>query len=334
MMTCLDRAALPSAAAYFEQVFGSSVVVTKRNAIVRCVFHSDRSPSLSVDLCSGRFYCFGCGASGGDVIDFHRKLTGCSFNQAISDLSGYYQHTPIKTHSKAQPVEQNDWLKKIMHELWDSGIEAQAGDRLDRYMQTRGLQIARYPETLRFHQSVKYKHDDVDYGFYPTMLAKVENHSGEMVCVHRTYLSETDDGKANVPKPKKLMPCAISGATKGAAIRLFPAARKLAVAEGIETALAFNQLTGIPSWATISAGGMEAIQLPDEVEEVIICVDLDQKGRGQRSADLLAKRLLQEGRKVFKAIPPGDLLAGTKSKDWLDFLVERQASQVGCGGKN
>ena len=32
---------------------------------VVCIFHKDRTPSLSVDLERGLFHCFGCGAQGG-----------------------------------------------------------------------------------------------------------------------------------------------------------------------------------------------------------------------------------------------------------------------------
>jgi len=32
---------------------------------VRCIFHPDRTPSLSIDKTRGLFYCFGCGVGGG-----------------------------------------------------------------------------------------------------------------------------------------------------------------------------------------------------------------------------------------------------------------------------
>lgn len=38
----------------------------RRNGMVCCPFHADRTPSMKVDR---RFHCFGCGADG-DVIDF------------------------------------------------------------------------------------------------------------------------------------------------------------------------------------------------------------------------------------------------------------------------
>ena len=37
----------------------------RRRGLVRCIFHADRTASLSVDLDAGVFNCFGCMASGG-----------------------------------------------------------------------------------------------------------------------------------------------------------------------------------------------------------------------------------------------------------------------------
>lgn len=37
----------------------------RRRGSVRCIFHEERTPSLSIDLDRGVFYCFGCGAQGG-----------------------------------------------------------------------------------------------------------------------------------------------------------------------------------------------------------------------------------------------------------------------------
>ncbi|MBA3857736.1 MAG: hypothetical protein C0507_12580 [Cyanobacteria bacterium PR.3.49] len=255
-------------------------------------------------------------------------MTGCTFKQALDDLrSTNIKPVPI-TRLRESNQSSGTNLSRFMTSVWNQGHEISAGDPVNDYLRSRGLELDAVPGVLRFHEALKYKHEDIDYGFFPAMLASVQSVSGEMVCVHRTYLSGSGCGKAEVPKPKKLMPCAISGATKGAAIRLFPAGRKLALAEGIETALAFTQIFGTPSWATVSAVGMENIQLPDEVEEVYLCVDVDRKGRGEQAVDVAAHRLLTDGRKVFKATPPGELLAGQKSKDWLDFLVERQASQI------
>jgi hypothetical protein len=51
-----------------------------------CCFHDERTPSLSVNLGNGGFHCFGCGASGGDLVDFIRLRYGCTFKAACQRL--------------------------------------------------------------------------------------------------------------------------------------------------------------------------------------------------------------------------------------------------------
>lgn len=106
-------------------------------------------------------------------------------------------------------------------------------------------------------------------------------------------------------------------ASSGAAIKLYePKDNRLALAEGIETALAFSIATKLPVWATISAVGMENILLPPYIREVIIAVDNDESERGQQAAYQLAKRLLIEGRAVKCVIPP------CVGNDFADMLLE------------
>lgn len=54
-----------------------------------CPFHGDTDPSLSVNLKSGGFHCFGCGEKG-DLISFHAKLNRLSFREAVDDLARRY----------------------------------------------------------------------------------------------------------------------------------------------------------------------------------------------------------------------------------------------------
>jgi DNA primase len=37
---------------------------------LRCSFHEDKTPSLSINAETGKFHCFGCKAKGGDIFDF------------------------------------------------------------------------------------------------------------------------------------------------------------------------------------------------------------------------------------------------------------------------
>lgn len=54
-----------------------------------CTLHGDTDPSLSVNLKSGGFHCFGCGEKG-DLISFHAKLNHFSFREAMNDLARRY----------------------------------------------------------------------------------------------------------------------------------------------------------------------------------------------------------------------------------------------------
>ena len=55
----------------------------------RCPFHPDRDPSLSIHVPSGGFNCHGCPATGGDVLDFHRRRHGLDFKSAAQDLGAW-----------------------------------------------------------------------------------------------------------------------------------------------------------------------------------------------------------------------------------------------------
>ena len=58
----------------------------------------------------------------------------------------------------------------------------------------------------------------------------------------------------------------------------------------------------IPSWAALSAVGLERLVLPELVAEVVIAADNDP--RGVQAANVAAARWQAEGRMVRIALPP------------------------------
>jgi phage/plasmid primase-like uncharacterized protein len=143
------------------------------------------------------------------------------------------------------------------------------------------------------------------------MVARVEGPGG-LLGLHLTLLEPDGRGR----RTKKL---AKGSRPKGGAIQLYPleAGTPLALAEGIETALAVREVTGWPVWATIAAPFMKEVVVPNEVKEVLIAADHDKAG--VESARALARRLLREGREVRLAVPPEE------GDDWLDVLVKSGA---------
>jgi hypothetical protein len=125
------------------------------------------------------------------------------------------------------------------------------------------------------------------------MIARVDNVDGELIGVHRTYL--TADWRR--------YDRASLGPVAGGAVRLAAAAKTLAVAEGIETALSIFQAIGIPTWAALSTSGLRGLILPPIVETVFIGADNDANGAGQAAAEAAAERWLTEGREVRIAMP-------------------------------
>ncbi|MEN5275807.1 toprim domain-containing protein [Brucella sp. TWI432] len=119
------------------------------------------------------------------------------------------------------------------------------------------------------------------------------------------------------------------GPAKGGAVRLGPVTRTLRLAEGMETSLAVQRLTGNGAsvWATLSTSGMIGFDIPDGVERLEIYADGDRYRSHRRTGDLVkppgiaaaealqAKAIMQNIEAVIYPSPEPD--------DWLDVWVSR-----------
>lgn len=53
-----------------------------------CPFHDDkRAGSFVINIRTGAFRCFSCGARGGDIIDFHMQRHRLCFTDAFNELT-------------------------------------------------------------------------------------------------------------------------------------------------------------------------------------------------------------------------------------------------------
>jgi hypothetical protein len=140
------------------------------------------------------------------------------------------------------------------------------------------------------------------------MIGRIDNVDGELIGVHRTWL--TRDSAGNWRRVDRAM----LGRTAGGAVRLAGASETLMVAEGIEMALAAMRATGLPAWAALSTSGIVGLTLPQAVRAVKILADHDASGAGMRAARAAAERWVAEGRRVWIAMPPDN---GTDFNDVL-----------------
>jgi phage/plasmid primase-like uncharacterized protein len=134
---------------------------------------------------------------------------------------------------------------------------------------------------------------------WPAMLAAVTIWPAvEPVAIHRTYLRPDGTGKAPVEPAKKTL-----GPIAGGAVRLAEPGPVLALAEGIETALAFMTGSGLPTWAVLSAGNMARLVLPPLplAAEIVIAADNDPPGLA--AANVAARAFTAQGRRVRIVYP-------------------------------
>ena len=172
------------------------------------------------------------------------------------------------------------------------------------------------------HPGLFYADGEKVLGNYPALVCRVTDCEGNLVTLHRTYLS-SNGFKAKVPTPKKLMSVPDGMSINGAAIRLTSVKPVLGIAEGLETALSVMRLTGMACWSVISANGMRSFQVPAGVKEVHIYADKDISGEGERAANELHDRLTKEGIKAMVHLPPHEIPKGGKGVDFNDVLVKK-----------
>jgi DNA primase len=86
------------------EVIGAHVRLKRagRNFVGLCPFHSEKTPSFSVNPERGFFHCFGCGA-GGTVFNFVMRTEGLSFPEAIESLARRYGVTLPERDAAAGP---------------------------------------------------------------------------------------------------------------------------------------------------------------------------------------------------------------------------------------
>ena len=272
------------------------------NGKARCPAHHDRKPSLSVTE----------GKGGKILVKCH---AGCSQEAVIAELRmrGLWPSQTKHRHqekffSENEHDEEEERIRRARG--FFMGHKPVAGTPGETYLEYRGLDV-KIPETI----ACQLKVDETQKGKpIPAMVVPILSHDGDFIGAHVTRLKPSGRGKSTKKNAKRTYGV-LKG--RGGAIRLHPAATKMAIAEGIETALAVHQITGLPVWAGISASNMKNVVFPPEVKKVIIAADNDKVGR--EAAEALGNRLAREGRTVRVAVPKG------KGKDWLDKLNDPNA---------
>ncbi|MEK7881030.1 MAG: DNA primase [Deltaproteobacteria bacterium] len=112
-----------------------------QNYVGLCPFHSEKSPSFTVNEDKRLFYCFGCHA-GGDVIGFLAKHDGMGFSDAVRNLGKRYGIEVTEEKKREQSNEAEDIFKvnKAALEFFVTSLKSPLGVPARDYMKERGYE--------------------------------------------------------------------------------------------------------------------------------------------------------------------------------------------------
>ena len=265
-----------------------------------CPAHDDRTPSLSVTL--GRkailFHCF----------------AGCSNDEVIAALDrqgirsrDLFDGSGAVAADRLEKRAFNSNARRLWHSA--TGI---SDSPAEGYLAQRG--ILRASDQLRYLERTPLGPRGA-VQFLPAMLAAVTTDIG-IIAVHRTFLDAPSAKLAAVDRPKRAL-----GSLGCGAVRLAPpAAGRLGLAEGIESALSAMQLFGIPCWATLGNERFGLVAIPESVRELHLFIDND---AGGELADQRALKAYSASCRVIQSRAPAS--AGF---DWNDELKARLARKT------
>jgi len=255
----------------------------------------------------GSYYCSQCDP--GDGFSLVMKVLCVDIKEAMEAVAGVVgvcEKTSVPKESKMTP--------EIMRSIFNGSNPATFDDVAGGYLKNRGLSVM--PEDVQYMdkcwepETKKNQH---------ALLALVRLPDGRATTMHRIFLS-SESNKLNIESPKKMLPTLFG--TNGAAIRLFTATDTVGICEGIETAIAVREDMNIPTWACISTSIMETFEPPPNIKKVIIFADNDKNFAGQKSAYVLANRLIIKYKlsvDVFVPEVPGD--------DFLDQFLRQKVKK-------
>lgn len=251
---------------------------------------------------AGIWVCNQCRPEGGNGVHFVMAWEPCDFKTAVEKINAII---PQSTVAPVQPVLDP---RAKLNRLWSAAKPVVPGDPVAEYLRGRGLAVPLTAE-LRTHPECPYYEEGKLAGGYPAMLARVRDEHGNPKTLHVTYVQ--DGKKAPIKTQRKVL----SKTGAGPSIRLSDHDDGLlAIAEGIETALAVNRHFKVPVWSVLSAGAMQQFHPPPWLTDLFIFADNDTSFTGQQAAYNLAHRLkASTDVEVVVMVPKA---AGTDWADW------------------
>ena len=260
-------------------------------------------------------WCHFAAGRGGDALDLIGYVLGLDKRQAIEwarrwlGLDDKDSKAKPRRQSSRQPPKTSQadaaWRIEAARRIWRQARPA-AGTLVETYLRSRTIRLL-LPPTIRYAPALKHTPTGLHL---PAMVCAIQAPDRSVVGVHRIFLKMSGEGKAPVSHPKLSL-----GTLKGGAVRLDQVGSELAITEGLETGLSVLQATGKPTWACLSAPGLQAVILPPLPLAEIVFIAADNDPAGMVAARKAATRFVREGRKARIVAPP------EPGADWNDAIT-------------
>jgi putative DNA primase/helicase len=201
-------------------------------------------------------------------------------------------------------------------DTWRNSMPVAEGSLADVYLASRLLLQRPISAVLRFAPAIFHPKENRKF---PALIALVQHERKGAIGIHAIALNALDPASKLTIEDRKWS----RGAVKGGAVRLFPAGPELAIGEGVEDCLAFQQATEIPAWAALGHTGLSNfVPPPVETTPKIILIG-DQDDPGRKAVADKARELAKKGYAIRIARP----LVG---KDLNDALLARGPTEPIC----
>lgn len=239
------------------------------------------------------FHCVHCGASG-----YTRASSSSNLDPAAA-RAVRERHLQRAREQQRREVTLLQERIELVRAIWDQGVDPR-GTPAEAYLRARALHLGVLGELadLRFHPRCSWhednEHPDYSPGGCPTLLAAFRSiETDQIVAIHRI--------RVDVPRlwPKTFRK--MLGPVKSAAVKLARVTDILAIAEGVETAMAANQMGHGPAWAVGSAIAVERFPVLVGIRRLVL---LEENNSTSRNAvAVCARRWVDAGREVFRIVP-------------------------------
>jgi len=210
----------------------------------------------------------------GDLLDLIMLNRGLGFRGALAEARSFLRMPcppePPITVSQHGPDAYDPVA--AARRLFTASVSI-TGTLVERYLDSRGIQLTQDHTALRFHPQCYYR-NETGFEVWPAMIAAVTDLKGVITGIHRTWLDSETCDKARVDQPRRAL-----GELMGNAVHFGQVGDIAIAAEGVETALSLKMLfPNLPVLAALSAAHLGALILPDSLQRLYVARDNDPAG--------------------------------------------------------